>query len=66
MKNYTKRINIWIDEDFESDIKVLKKFIENEINEKYGKVSTSDVIRFVVKDYAEEYRKFMNFASIEK
>lgn len=53
MKNYTKRINIWIDEDFESDIKVLKKFIKNEINEKYGKVSTSDVIRFVVKDYAE-------------
>lgn len=65
MKKYSKRINLWIDEDFESDIKVLKEFIENEIDEKYGKLSTSDVIRFVVKDCAEEYRKFKNFASVE-
>lgn len=65
MKNYTKRINLWIDEDFESDIKVLKKFIENEMDEKHGKISTSDAIRIVVKEWAKEYREFKDYKDIE-
>lgn len=65
MKKYTKKINIWIDEDFESDIKILKKFIENEMGEKSGKISTSDTIRIVVKEWAKEYREFKDYKNIE-
>ena len=65
MKNYTKRINLWIDEDFESDIKVVKKFIENEMKEKCGKISTSDAIRIVVKEWAKEYKEFKAYKDIE-
>ena len=53
MKKYSKRINIWIDEDFENEISFLKNCIEFRITEKDGKVSISDVIRYAVKEYAE-------------
>ena len=62
MKNYTKRINIWIDEDFENQIKNIKSFIKYSNGENCGYVSTSDAIRFVVKKFSEKLTEM----SIEK
>lgn len=54
MKNYTKRINIWIDEDFENQIKNIRSFIKYSNGENCGYVSNSDAIRFVVKKFSEK------------
>lgn len=56
MKNYKKRINIWIDEDFEYDIEFIKKYLECRIAKDCGKVSSSDAIRYAIKEYAEVCR----------
>lgn len=57
MKNYTKRINIWIDKDFESNIEYLAHYLMKfKFKENYGKISTSDVIRCAIQEYAETAR----------
>ena len=57
MKNYTKRINLWIDEDFESDVEYLAQYLMKfKFKEDYGKISTSDVIRCAIQEYAETAR----------
>lgn len=56
MKNYTKRLNLWIDEDFESDIEFLKKYLQCRIATDCGKVSSSDAIRYAIKEYASVCR----------
>lgn len=57
MKNYTKRINLWIDEDFESNIEYLAHYLTKfKFKKNYGKISTSDVIRCAIQEYAETAR----------
>lgn len=57
MKSYKKRINLWIDEDFESDVEYLAHYLKKfKFKENYGKISTSDVIRCAIKEYAETAR----------
>lgn len=57
MKNYTKRINLWVDEDFESDVEYLTQYLMKfKFKENYGKITTSDIIRCAIKEYAETAR----------
>lgn len=57
MKNYTKRINLWIDEDFETNVEYLAHYLMRfKFKENCGKISTSDVIRYAIQEYAETAR----------
>jgi hypothetical protein len=54
MKKYNKRINIWIDEDFEKDIEEIKKYMKVVTHKDCGNITNSDVIRYVVGWFYDE------------
>lgn len=54
MKKYNKRINIWIDEDFEKDIEEIKKYMKVVTHKDCGIITSSDAIRYVVDWFYEE------------
>ena len=57
MKNYTRRINLWIDEDFESNVEYLTHYLTRfKFKGNCGKISTSDVIRHAIQEYTETAR----------
>lgn len=65
MKSYEKRINIWVDEEFEFNVAIIKNYLGKQKGKYHGKISNSDAIRLAVYCYAQEFKKFVDLDEIE-
>lgn len=65
MKSYKKRINIWVDEEFELDVAIIKNYLEKQNGKYKGKITNSDAIRLAVHSHAQDFKRFVDLDEIE-